>query len=346
MNIDPNDIEPTSTDVESADQHDRRGLLRKAVIAGGAAVAATALGSRQAHAADGGSVLIGAVNEGTQPTRVFYTGAAPYPAGPSVVSGGEASSPLAPLFPAGVGGYGVSKVVNGVHGSTAAAAGFGVVAANGAAPADGTGAPKALALASLGSQVQFLTPAQVAAAAGIANYPATIGPSKGTHAAGELYVDDAFNLWFAVPNGSTVRWVKLAGQQTSGSLATFAAPVRILDTRANNGTRVPNGVTVTVSLKTKASGGDSGLPAGAQAALVNLTVDGTVGSGFHSAYSADVTTPVEHSSINWDATGQTRANLAVVALGSATSATDRAIKLTSGGGGSTHVIVDLLGYYL
>jgi len=51
----------------------------------------------------------------------------------------------------------------------------------------------------------------------------------------------------------------------------------------------------------------------------------TVGRGFHSACSAEVTPPVEHSSINWDAAGQTRANLAVVALGTATSATERAI---------------------
>jgi hypothetical protein len=347
MSLEPQHTDPTTDEaVDSSDQHDRRALLRKAALVGGATLAATALGSRQASAADGGNVVIGAVNEGTNPTRVFYTGAPTYPAGPSVLSGGEAGSPLAPLFPAGVGGYAVNKVSNGVHGSTAVAAGFGVVAANGAAPADGTTAPKALALASLGSQVQFLTPAQVAAAAGIANYPATIGPSKGTHVAGELYVDDEFNLWFAVPNGSAVRWVKLAGQQTNGSLVTFPAPSRILDTRANNGARVPNGVTVTVSLKTKATGGDSGLPAGARAALVNLTVDDTVNRGFHSAYSADVTTPPEHSSVNWDATGQTRANLAVVTLGSASASTERAIKLTSGGGGSTHIIIDLVGYYL
>ncbi|MFZ4811317.1 MAG: hypothetical protein ACOYL9_08250 [Ilumatobacteraceae bacterium] len=346
MSLEPQHTDPTTDDAaDGSDQHDRRALLRRAALVGGATLAATALGSRQASAADGGNVVIGAVNEGTNPTRVFYTGGPTYPAGPSVLSGGEAGSPLAPLFPAGVGGYGVNKVSNGVHGSTAVAAGFGVVAANGAAPADGTTAPKALALASLGSQVQFLTPAQVAAAAGIANYPATIGPSKGTHVAGELYVDDEFNLWFAVPNGSAVRWVKLAGQQTSGSLVTFPAPARILDTRPT-GNRIPSGVTVTVSLKTTAGGADSGLPVGARAALVNLTVADTVGKGHHSAYSADVTTPTEHSSVNWDASGQERANLAVVTLGSASASTERAIKLTSGGGGSTHLIIDLLGYYL
>ena len=140
-----------------------------------------------------------------------------------------------------------------MHGSTAVNTGFGVVAANGAAPADGSAAPKALALASLGAQVQFLTPGQVAAAAGIANYPRTVGPSAGTHSPGELYVDDG------------------------SADATFdpAAPF---------------------------------------------------------------------SSVNWDAAGQTRANMAVVRLGSATPATERAVKFTAGGGGSTHLIVDLLGY--
>jgi len=338
------DLETAATDGGSS----RRSMLRTAAVVGGAALAGGTLISRQASAADTDPVLVGGTFTGTLPTEIYYTGGPAFPAGASVISGGEDNSPLQPLFPAGVGGYGVSKVVNGVHGSTAVATGFGVVAANGAAPANGTAAPKALALASLGSQVQFLTPGQVAAAAGLVNYPATVGPSAGTHSAGELYVDDNFNLWFAVPAGSSVRWVRLASQQSAGSLVTLPTPVRILDTRANNGAKVPNAATVTVSLRNAASGAASGLPAGATTAVVNLTVDATEGRGFHAAYSADATFDVAapHSSVNWDASGQTRANLAVVRLGSASADTERAVKFTSGGGGSTHLIVDLIGYYL
>jgi hypothetical protein len=340
----PDPIDQKETETATS----RRSMLRTAAIIGGATIAGGTLVSRQAAAANGDPVLVGGNFQGTSPTEIYYHGSNPYPAGPSVVSGGEDNSPLQPLFPAGVGGYGVDKVVNGVHGSTAVNTGFGVVAANGAAPANGSAAPKALALASLGSQVQFLTPAQVAAAAGLVNYPATVGPSAGTHSPGELYVDDEYNLWFAVPNGATVRWIRLAGQQTGGSLVTFPTPVRILDTRANNGSKVPNGATVTVGLKTAASGASSGLPVGATTAVLNLTVDGTEGRGYHAAYSADATLDPASpfSSVNWDAAGQTRANLAVVRLGSATPATERAVKFTAGGGGSTHLIVDLVGYYV
>jgi hypothetical protein len=328
----------------------RRDLIRKAAIIGGATIAGGAVLARPASAADGDTVTVGGTFTGNTPTELYYSGSGDLPAGPSVISGGEDNSPLQPLFQAGVGGYGVDKVKNGVHGSTAVAGGYGVVAANGAAPADGSVAPKALVVASLGSQVQFLTPGTVAAAAGVAGYPATIGPSKGTHVPGELYVDDAFNLWFAVPGAApgSVRWVKLAGQQTSGSFAPLPVPVRILDTRQGGGPKVPSGVTVTVSLAKAINGAASGLPAGATAALVNLTVAATEGSGYHTAYSADATLdPVTgHSSVNWDASDQTRANLAVSVVGSATADTAGAIKLTSGGGGSTHLIIDLIGYYL
>ena len=348
--IDPATSAPSVDTKEVSGPGSRRDVIRKAALLGGAAIVGGAALARPAAAADGDTVVVGGTFSGTEATEIYYNGAADLPGGPSVLSGGEAGSPLQPLFPAGVGGYAVQKVKNGVHGSTAVADGYGVVAANGAAPADGSAAPKALVVASLGSQVQFLTPAAVAAAAGVANYPATIGPSKGTHVPGELYVDDAFNLWFAVPAASpsgAVRWVKLAGAQTSGAFATLPIPVRVLDTRANNGSKVPPGVTVTVDLKKSIAGADTGIPAGATAVMVNLTLDGTVGKGFHAAYSADATfnpsTP--HSSINWDADGQIRANVAVVALGSQTAATDRAIKLTSGGG-STHVIIDVTGYYL
>ncbi len=339
------DIESTTTG------DDRRGLIRKAALLGGAAIAGSAVLSQKASAADTDPVLVGGNFTATSPTEIYYDGAADFPAGPSVISGGEDGSPLQPLFPAGVGGYGVAKVANGIHGSTAVASGYGVVAANGAAPADGTVAPKALVVASLGSQMQFLTPGTVAAAAGVAGYPATVGPSKGTHAAGELYVDDDYNLWFAVPVAGTpgaVRWVKLAGQQTSGSFVALPAPVRILDTRQGGGAKVPSGAAVIVKLTNAINGSPSGLPAGATAAMVNLTVAETVDSGYHVASSADVTpNPVTgHSSVNWDATGQTRANLSVSALGSATAATTGAIKMTAGGGGSTHLIIDLIGYYL
>ena len=329
----------------------RRALLRRAAVIGGATIAGGAIMTNQAAAVDPNDIAIGAANTGTTQTTLDYTGT-PLTAATarSVLSAGDMTNGGNNLFPAGVGGYGGTTVGNGVHGSTVVATGFGVVAANRAAPAAGIAAPKALALASLGSQVQFLTPAAVRTAAGLPA-AAQIGPSAGTHVAGEMYVDDAFNLWFSVPvAGSTteVRWIRLAGQQTAGSLVTLPVGERILDTRANNGGKVPSGTTVTVNLKTKFGGAASSLPVGAMAALINITVDATENQGFHTAYSADATFDANSpfSSINWDATGQIRANTSVVTLGRASAATERAIKITAGGGGNTHVIVDLVGYYL
>ena len=329
----------------------RRGLFRKAAIIGGAAVAGGALLGKTASAADGEQVLVGNTFTATNPTEIYYDGVTAFPDGPSVVSGGEDASPLQALFTAGVGGYGVEQVINGVHGSTMVADGFGVVAANGFQPVADTDAPKALALGSLGSHVQFLTPAAVATAAGLTDYPAQVGPSLGDHGPGELVVDDEYNLWFSVPGAEDtdpVRWIRLAGRQTTGSFVALPVAERILDTRANSGTKVANNATMQVDVTKKLGGTDSSLADGATAVLLNLTLDATEGTGFHRAYSADATLDPNSpfSSINWDGPDQIRANLSVVALGAATPQTAGAIKVTSGGGGSTHLIIDLLGYYL
>ena len=54
------------------------------------------------------------------------------------------------------------------------------------------------------------------------------------------------------------------------------------------------------------------------------------------------------SNINWDGPGQNRANLAIVPVGvKGTGNTAKpSITLLAGGGGSTHLIIDVVGYYL
>ncbi len=82
------------------------------------------------------------------------------------------------------------------------------------------------------------------------------------------------------------------------------------------------------------------LPAGAAAALLNVTVTDTVGSGFLIVYPAGTTRPGT-SNINWFGSGQTIANNATVAVSAG-----GAVQIYCGGGGApqAHVIVDLLGY--
>ena len=78
---------------------------------------------------------------------------------------------------------------------------------------------------------------------------------------------------------------------------------------------------------------------GASAALVNVTVTETGGLGFVAAFADGIVYP-GNSTINWTSSGTTTANGAVVAMSTA-----GAIKLRCEVG-STHVIVDRLGWFL
>jgi len=121
-------------------------------------------------------------------------------------------------------------------------------------------------------------------------------------------------------------------------------PVRVYDSR--DATTVPapllGGKTRTVSVAnaSPAFGGQLDVvPPGAQAVTYNLTVTSTVGSGYVGVYPVGGT--FSASAINWFASGQTLANAATVALGG-----DRQVVLQAGGSGSTHVAIDITGYYL
>ena len=81
------------------------------------------------------------------------------------------------------------------------------------------------------------------------------------------------------------------------------------------------------------------LPAGATAALLNVTVTATASGGFLSLFPAGTTWPGT-SSINWSAAGQTIGNNATVAV----SAGGEVNIFCGGVSGRAHVIVDLLGY--
>ncbi len=222
----------TTTGTETEAGNNRRDLFRKLAIVG-------------AGAAVGSAVLSGRADAATEVVDTEQTNSAAAPTtivGPPTValtdksffSVQETATQL-PLFPAAVGGYAEDKIPNGVHGSTKSLAGFGVVAANAATPDAAKDAPKAMAIGSFGSHIQFLTAKTVATAAGVTPVPAAVvGPSVGKHGPGEMYVDDDYNLWFSVPGAAAtdpVRWVKLAGKSTAGSFVALPSPVRSYDSR-------------------------------------------------------------------------------------------------------------------
>lgn len=84
--------------------------------------------------------------------------------------------------------------------------------------------------------------------------------------------------------------------------------------------------------------GVPGVPFDAPAVAVNLTVTGTVGSGYLSLAPGDAAQQPEASSINWMRSGATLANGTVV------GATGETI-LTFAEGGSTQYLTDIAGYY-
>jgi hypothetical protein len=327
--------------------NERRALLRKIAIGGASAAAGAVLlnhGTASA-AAEPGALELGAAatNTSVTPTTLVHDPAAPRPTGASSLSvrGPAAIAGTAADFPAQVGGYGDADVINGVHGSTSVATGFGVVAANltTAVPAAADPVPTALAIASTGAHVRLLA-------------GAVTGPTPGKHLAGEVYVDKDGTLWFTVPTATAgeVRFVKLAGTPTAGSFHAIN-PQRAFDSRQPNyatalqGLLAPNtSRVISVADGHNASGGvilPNAVPAGATAVQINLTADGTTGPNYLAVTAGNITTS-ETSVLNWNGVGVQIANSITVPVDK-----DRQIRVYCGNQtGSTHVIVDVFGYYL
>lgn len=322
----------------------RRAALRALAVGGGAAAGVMAFG-KSASAADGDPLELGEAidNNAQTPTSLVYDGAE-IESGPSVLSVGDAVPADDAPFPANVGGYGNDLVANGLHGSTTNPAGFGVVAANLgelADPADA--APAGLAVASAaGAQILF-APLD----------GAVVGPTEGTHVAGELYRDAEGTLWFTVPAGGgepdAVRFVKLAGTPASGSFHAID-PQRAYDSRnegfsPGGGPLAPNSNRV-ISITDGHDGGGivtlaEAVPAGATAVQINLTAANPTGPNFLSVTSADVEATFT-SVLNWGPDELQIANSITVPVNA-----DGEIRVYCGDqAGSTHFIVDVFGYYL
>jgi hypothetical protein len=245
-------------------------------------------------------------------------------------------------YPAQVGGYGNAEVANGIHGSTTAPGGFGVVAAN-LAPASAAGvqAPTAQAIAA-GNGVHMLLLAG-----------AKTGPADGKHVAGEVYVDKDGTLWFTVPAATAgeVSFVKLAATSTAGTAGSYHAinPQRAYDSRQPNytvkGVLAPRASRVISIADGHSANGTvtlaNAVPAGATAVQINVTAANMTGPNFLSVTAGDVAS-TETSLLNWDAGVKQIANSITVPVDA-----DRKIKVTNGDQtGSTEVIIDVFGYYI
>lgn len=163
----------------------------------------------------------------------------------------------------------------------------------------------------------------------------TIGDHAfGTYPDGTLVYNatSGLEIWL-IDGAGGVHPTLLARPGTAGAFSLLPTPQRAYDSRTD--ARLATGETRTVDLLADTEA----IPENIDGVMVNLTVTDTAGWGFLTVYSAALATVPETSNINWSATGATIANQVV-------SATEFArLKVSCGGGGSTHFIVDVIGTY-
>jgi hypothetical protein len=327
-------------DVPTAAAHDttsRRGVLRTMMTAAAGAAAVTLVGSSDhAHAATGAMQFGASNNAGTSTTSLT-----------AAVADGRALS----VDNSATGGYAVAGDADFLYGGAArqgginlTSAGFGaiIVAQN-----DGV-----VGVSNRGTAVRGSSDTGIGAAAsgGRADLLlAGIGDSPlsrlDAHGAGEILKDRDQNLWLCVAAGSPGTWRKLAGPATAGSLH-VVEPTRVYDSRWSSGggplvSGSSRGIDISAgrNLATGAIETANLVPAKAVAAHYTITVTDTVGAGFVAVTSIGAST-FRASTINWSAPGSILANST---LGKITSPE---LRLWCGGGGSTHIIIDILGYHL
>lgn len=167
------------------------------------------------------------------------------------------------------------------------------------------------------------------------------------HEAGELEMDKNFDLWLCTASGTPGTWTKLnqAPPTPGTAVPSFHPidPVRVYDSRLGAGPLAPNtDRVVDVRDGRDATGAvvvPDAIPAGATAVTFNLTAAGPTGPNFVSVVPGDAT-GYTTSTVNFPG-GFDAANGSVVKLDA-----ERRVRIFCGDqAGSTHVIVDVTGYF-
>jgi hypothetical protein len=319
----------------------RRHLLQlgaAGAVAAAAALVAGVASSPEAKAANGGNFILGQVNSATAVTTLSCITS--NGSGLKVVTSGSGSfrTPQRGIVGAvnslGSGSGSLTGVLGSVTGGSAqtgvwgqAVFGQGVVgkvtnsgsAIFGSAPNGGTGivsnAPKgpSLRLNPVASTTQ-------------------VPPTSGTFQTGSFMVDSSGHIWYCTSGGTPGTWIKL-----SGTFIPLNPSIRAYDSRVSSGGPGPLAAGTTRTISLNVSGG---VPKGASAALLNLTVVDTQGSGgYLTLYAANASNPGT-SNINWSSPGTILANNATVAVD------PNAAIIVYAGNQATDFIIDILGYYL
>ena len=129
----------------------------------------------------------------------------------------------------------------------------------------------------------------------------------------------------------------------AGALHMLPSPLRAYDSRTGTApTKIGARETRTVNLWFGLDGANVSqlaVPPGATGALVTLTATETVGAGYLTLYSADLTAVPATSTLNWSTVDSDIATSATVAVNKTSD-----VKVTAGPQ-ATHFVIDVVGYY-
>lgn len=310
------------------------------------AVAVTATGTSPAGAATGDALVAGSTaNTANNPTGLRVDNpAAPYGFGvsdgaiESFPNNGTIAAHAGPKFGTALAGTGVGPSKTGVRGYANGSFGVG-------GHFTGSGNNTIGVYAWGVSSTDVTQGVGLKALGGRANL--NLAPQGDPHEeefwnpeAGDVVCDSTGNLYFATYGGAGVKYVRLAGPTSAGAFHAIN-PTRAEDTRvAGRGGALGAQQTRVADLAVNLGGGAL-VPYKATAAVVNVTVTGTSGSGFLTLWPYGEPKPTA-STINWSGSGQTIANGATIALGSAQRMN---VYCGGSGGPSTDYLIDVTGYY-
>jgi len=298
----------------------RRDVFKKLAIAGAGAAAGAVVLAKPAAALDTDPITAGETTTSQTQTVLFYDSATE-PTGILKVFDDDIDIDNS-NYPSAVNGWAYGRVHSGVFGYTTDDTGYGVVGwANSAASAG------ILAQGPGRANLHLLAEGDP-------------GPERAVdHSLGEIVCDANGDVWLCVEEGNPGGWRQLGGPTSSGQLH-LNGPIRVYDSRpgGNNDGPLAGGSTRVIDLHNPLV--SPAVPEGATGAMVSLTLDATVSSGFLALFANDLPAWPGNSNVNWFQNGQILAVTTVTAVDA-----DQKIKVLAGGPGSTQFIIDVIGYY-
>jgi len=341
----------------------RRRLFALAGGAAATAVVAATVGASRPAAATNGDPLVIANNTGSTAgvkvisTYLNYEVSSGNPDDKNLFVVGDATvAAFNPPNPAAISGHAAKHVDIGVLGTATRSTGTGVRAiatstdfASTALHATSVGGIAMVAASQNASDLRLNGTGRLVLGQHIASGP----PTSGNYFQGELVRDANSDLFFSRTSGLSTQWRKVVFEDALPAAATLPPqlhiiePTRVYDSRLPGfGDRISDGGSRSVSV---ANGIDinSGavtvadvVPAGATAIQFTFTIDAAQNNGFLAVTPGDAAT-FKASTINWSPTTPNIASGSLCKLDA-----NRTVKVFAGGGGSTHFLIDVTGYYL